>query len=177
MYSWVSLDSWRQGHLCESTASGDILDFWWPVLSHPWIVLDVLIHWRGPAKWEVGRLQGSPVEALPDSVVPAVLILKILSMLLALNVKMDLVEYMWCNLLAAHSHTYCHSFNEEAFINWHYFTSIYSFLKLLSKLISIAVHTPPNVEVHMRSICHLGGLWPTGVNVRVLTPSCGQQWW
>jgi hypothetical protein len=41
--------SWQWGHLWESTALGEILDFWRPVFSHPWMLLEVLIHQRGPS--------------------------------------------------------------------------------------------------------------------------------
>ena len=46
--SWVSFGCRHRGHLWASTASGDILDFWRPVLSQPWILLEVLIRLRGP---------------------------------------------------------------------------------------------------------------------------------
>jgi hypothetical protein len=49
MCSWVSSGSWHLGHLWESTASGDIFDFWHPVLSQPCILLDVLIRFKGPS--------------------------------------------------------------------------------------------------------------------------------
>ncbi len=47
MWSWVLFGSWHRGHLCESVASGDIFDFWHPILSHLCLLFDVLIHFRG----------------------------------------------------------------------------------------------------------------------------------
>jgi hypothetical protein len=46
------------------------------------------------AKGQVGRLQCLPIKALPDVVIPAVLIFEILLVLLDLNVKTNLVENM-----------------------------------------------------------------------------------
>ena len=50
MCLWVLLCSRQWGHLCESTASGWILDFWQPVLSHPCMLLEVFTHRRGPSE-------------------------------------------------------------------------------------------------------------------------------
>ena len=47
MCSCVSLGSWQWGHLCKLTASGEIFNFWQPVLSHPWMLLEVFTWQRG----------------------------------------------------------------------------------------------------------------------------------